>query len=117
MWIGFPHPALLTHTCLPGPRCGGSTWNAAPAFWWMSWAWWIELKLGTGSSSCLPRRCSVPGSRKPRACQKEVTVGLIASFFWVFEMLSLLVGLLVEIGLVVRWRAEPAGRSLLLRVT
>lgn len=37
-------------------------------------------------------------------------------FLWIFEMLSLLLGLLVALGLAARWCAEPGGRSLFLRI-
>lgn len=109
LWIGFPHHCPAHAQPSAWPRCGGSTWNAAPAFWWMSWVWWIELRLGTGSSSCLPRRCSAPGSRKPRACQKEVTE-LTASFSSVFAVLRLLLGVWGDCWQQVQ--TEPGGRLL-----
>lgn len=42
---------------------------------------------------------------------------LMASFYLVFAMLSLLLGILVETGLAVKWRAEPGGRFSSLRIT
>lgn len=84
----MPLPPGHTHHLL-GSRCGDSTWSAVRASWWMSWVWWIAARLETASSLCLPRRCSTPGSRRPRACPKEVRMEQTPSFPLVFETFAL----------------------------